>query len=241
MLFRSEALKTLSTGENLETAVNVDEVLRYFTVQVFVMNWDSYLGHTGHNYFLYEENGILSILPWDYNLAFGTYALGMTNPIKDPNILINYPINTPAEGEVMLNRPLYHNLMKHDEYFARYHAYFDKLLSGYFESGRFEATLRQTEKLIAPYVQKDPTAFCSYADHQLAVDTLEQVCLLRAESIRRQLDGEIPATIRGQQENPDAKVDASGIQLTNLGDFKDLEESKDRQDAALRDITGKST
>ena len=30
-----EALKTLSTGENLETAVNVDEVLRYFTVQVF--------------------------------------------------------------------------------------------------------------------------------------------------------------------------------------------------------------
>ena len=236
-----EALKTLSTGENLETAVNVDEVLRYFTVQVFVMNWDSYLGHTGHNYFLYEENGILSILPWDYNLAFGTYALGMTNPIKDPNILINYPINTPAEGEIMLNRPLYHNLMKHDEYFARYHAYFDELLSGYFESGRFAATLRQTEKMIVPYVQKDPTAFCSYADHQLAVDTLEQVCLLRAESIRRQLDGEIPATIRGQQENPDDKVDVSEIQLTNLGDFKDLEESKDRQDAALRDITGKST
>ena len=73
------------------------------------------------------------------------------------------------------------------------------------------------------------------------MDTLEEVCLLRAESIRGQLDGEIPATIRGQQENPDAKVDASGIQLTNLGDFKDLEESKDRQDAALRDITGKST
>ena len=45
------ALKTLASGENLETAVAVDEVLRYFTVQVFVMNWDSYLGHTGHNYF----------------------------------------------------------------------------------------------------------------------------------------------------------------------------------------------
>ena len=73
------ALKTLSTGENLESAVNVDEVLRYFTVQVFVMNWDSYLGPTGHNYFLYEEDGVLQILPWDYNLAFGTYALGMTD------------------------------------------------------------------------------------------------------------------------------------------------------------------
>ena len=236
-----EALRVLDSGENLETAVDVDEVLRYFAVQVFVMNWDSYLGHTGHNYFLYEENGILSILPWDYNLAFGTYALGMTNPIKDPNILINYPINTPAEGEVMLNRPLYHNLMKHDEYFTRYHDYFDEFLSEYFESGQFAVTLRQTEKLIAPYVQKDPTAFCSYEDHRLAVDTLEQVCLLRAESIRGQLDGEIPATIRGQAENPDAKVDASEVKLTDLGDFKDLEESKERQDAALRYITGKST
>ena len=231
-----EALKTLSTGENLETAVNVDEVLRYFTVQVFVMNWDSYLGHTGHNYFLYEENGVLSILPWDYNLAFGTYALGMTDPIKDPNILINYPINTPAEGEVMLNRPLYHNLMKHDEYFSRYHYYFDELLSEYFESGRFEAVLRQTERLIASYVQKDSTAFCSSADHQLAVDTLEQVCLLRAQSVRSQLNGEIPATIRGQQENPGAKVDASHIRLTDLGDFKDLESARDKQDAAMHRI-----
>ena len=145
-----------------------------------LMNWDSYLGRTGHNYFLYEEDGILRILPWDYNLSFGTYALGMTNPIKDSNVLINYPINTPAEGEVMRNRPLYHNLMKHDEYFARYHRYFDEFLSGYFENGRFEAVLRQTEKRIAPYVERDPTAFCSYEDHQLAVDTLEQVCLLRA-------------------------------------------------------------
>ena len=71
------------------------------------------------------------------------------------------------------------------------------------------------------------------------MDTLEQVCLLRAESIRRQLDGEIPATIRGQQENPDAKVDASVVKLTDLGDFEDLESAKERQDAALRDITGK--
>ena len=49
-----QALEILSTGENLERAVNVDQTLQYFTVQVFVMNWDSYLGYTGHNYFLYE-------------------------------------------------------------------------------------------------------------------------------------------------------------------------------------------
>ena len=93
-----QALKTLASGENLETAVNVDEVLRYFVVQVFVMNWDSYLGHTGHNYFLYEEDGVLSILPWDYNLAFGTYALGMTDPHPGPRRAPQLAHQHPARG-----------------------------------------------------------------------------------------------------------------------------------------------
>ena len=231
-----QSLKTLATGEDLETAVNVDEVLRYFAVQVFVMNWDSYLGPTGHNYFLYEEDGILSILPWDYNLAFGTYALGMTNPMKDPNILINYPINTPAEGEVMLKRPLYHNLMQQDEYFSLYHSYLNELLTDYVESGRFEKMLRETEKKIAPYVRKDPTAFCSYEDHRTAVDTLEEVVLLRAESVRGQLEGTIPATLEGQREHPEDKIDASAVRLTDLGDFEDLEEAKARQNEALQQV-----
>ncbi|MBS6356343.1 CotH kinase family protein, partial [Oscillibacter sp.] len=228
-----QALKTLASGENLETAVNVDEVLRYFVVQVFVMNWDSYLGHTGHNYFLYEEDGILSILPWDYNLAFGTYALGMTDPIRDPNVLLNWPINTPARGETMRNRPLYHNLMKNDEYFARYHAYFDQFLAEYLESGRCEALIRETQALIAPYVEEDPTAFCSYEDHLLAVDTLLEVCRLRSESVRGQLEGTFPSTLAQWAEHPDAGVDASHVDLRALGDFQDLDNAKARQDAAL--------
>ena len=75
---------------------------------------------------------------------------------------------------------------------------------------------------IAPYVKRDPTAFCSYEDHRLAVDTLLEVCRLRGESVRGQLSGEIPATIRGQQEQPEARLDASHIHLQDLGDFDDL-------------------
>ena len=232
-----QALRVLSTGEDLETAINVDEVLRYFTVQVFVMNWDSYLGHTGHNYFLYEEDGVISILPWDYNLAFGTYALGMTDPIRDPDVLLNWPINTPARGETMLERPLYHNLMKNDEYFARYHAYFDQFLAEYLESGRCEAVVREAQALIAPYVEADPTAFCSYEDHLLAVDTLLEVCRLRAESIRGQLEGIYPSTLAQQVEQPGNGVDASHVDLGELGDFQDLKVARERQDAARKSIT----
>ena len=220
-----QALRVLSTGEDLETAINVDEVLRYFTVQVFVMNWDSYLGHTGHNYLLYEEEGKLSMLPWDYNLAFGTYALGMTDPITDPNILLNYPILTPAPGEYMTKRPLYHQLMQVDAYYLRYQELFGWFLAEYVESGELSAALWQTAELIAPYVKSDPTAFCSYEDHRLAVETLEQVCLLRAESARGQLEGRYPATLAQQTQRPGEGVDASHVDLRHLGDFEDLKQA----------------
>ena len=36
-------------------------------------------------------------------------------------------------------------------------------------------------------------------------------------------------------------VDASEVQLTDLGDFEDLEKAKDKQDAALHTIKNKST
>lgn len=219
-----EALKILSTGENLESAVDVDEVLRYFTVQVFVVNLDSYLGRTGHNYFLYEEEGIISILPWDYNLAFATYSLGMPDPINDATLYVNYPINTPASGEIMLNRPLYHNLMKNDEYFKQYHRYFDQLIKEYFESSYFEKFVEETKAMISPYVEKDPTAFCSHEDFLLAVETIKEFCLLRAESIRRQLEGTIPATIRGQTEDKSNVVDASSIWLPDMGEIADLKD-----------------
>ena len=219
-----KALKTLSTGENLETAVNVDEALRYFTVQSFVVNLDSYLGKTGHNYFLYEEDGILSILPWDYNLAFATYSLGMPNPINDSTLYVNYPINTPASLEIMQNRPLYHNLMKNDEYYAQYHTYYDKLITEYFESGYFEELMDNTKALISEFVEKDPTAFCSYEDYLLAVDTIEKFCLLRAESVRGQLEGTIPSTIRGQSEDKSNFIDASEVWLPDMGEVADLKD-----------------
>ncbi len=217
-----DALKVLSTGENLETAINVDEVLRYFTVQVFVVNIDSYLGRTGHNYFLYEEDGVLSILPWDYNLAFATYSLGMPDSINDSTLYVNYPINTPASGEIMRNRPLYHNLMKNNAYYAQYHEYFDYFIESYFESGYFEDFIKNSRVMIAPYVEQDPTAFCSYEDFLLGVDTITNFCLLRAESVRGQLDGTIPSTIAAQAEDKSSFIDASSVWLPDMGEIADL-------------------
>ena len=215
-----ESLKVLDSGQNLEQAVDIGEVVRYFVVQVFVVNLDGYLGRTGHNYFLYEEDGVLQMLPWDYNLAFATYSLGMPDPINDSTLYINWPIDTP--GETARNRPLYHNLMLQNDIFALYHEQFDRFLTEYFESGHFETLVARTREMIAPYVRQDPTAFCSYEDFLTGVQTITDFCLLRAESARGQLEGTVPSTIRGQTEDSSAFVDGSSVWLPDMGEIADL-------------------
>ena len=77
-------------------------------------------------------------------------------------------------------------------------------------------------RMISPYVAVDPTAFVSHAEFLEGVGALREFCLLRAESVRAQLEGRIPATIAGQEEDPTARVDASHVDLRDLGSLEDL-------------------
>ena len=80
-----ESLKKLSSYEDLEDVLDMDAVLRYFVVHNFVVNGDSYTGSMIHNYYLYEQDGKLSMLPWDYNLAFGGFhGNNATSSVNDP-------------------------------------------------------------------------------------------------------------------------------------------------------------
>lgn len=68
------ALKGLAEENDLENYLNTEEIIRYFVAHNFILNYDSYTGNMLHNYYLYENDGKLSMLPWDYNLAFGGFS-----------------------------------------------------------------------------------------------------------------------------------------------------------------------
>ena len=69
-------MKALEDGENLEDVLDVEKALKYIAANVALANFDSYLGNTTHNYYLYEEDGYFTIIPWDMNLAFGGFGGG---------------------------------------------------------------------------------------------------------------------------------------------------------------------
>ena len=213
-----EALKILSKQETPERAVDVEQVIRYFAVHNFVVNGDSYTGNMIHNYYLYEKDGILSMIPWDYNLAFGGSGEFNGVPLegsdwklyRDATPAVNDPIDTVLE-----DRPMQSWIFSSQKYTDLYHQYYLELLT----SCRLTEEIEKIRLLIAPYVERDPTKFCSYEEFQSSVDLLKDFCTLRTLSVQGQLAGTIPATRETQAANPASLLDASMLNLSDMGDM----------------------
>ncbi len=202
-----QALKKLNAYEDIEDVVDVDEVIRYFVVHNYVCNGDSYTGSIIHNYYLHEADGKLSMIPWDYNLAFGTFQS------SDATGTVNDPIDTPMSVSDADERPMWGWIRNSEEYTALYHEYFAEFL----DTVDIVGIIDEAYGLIKSYVEKDPTAFCSYEEFETGVETLRTFCQLRTESIRGQLDGTIPSTDEGQRADDSTLIDASGITTSAMG------------------------
>lgn len=185
-----EMIKNLNNGENLEKYLNVDEILRYFAVNTFLVNLDSYSGGMYHNYYLYEKDGVFEVLPWDLNLSFGGFG------INDGSSAVNFPIDNPVKGNLE-SAPLINELLKVDEYKERYHNYLSKIVSEYVNSGTFENTVLKLDKLIGNYVKTDKTAFYTYEQYKQSIPELITFTKERASSVKAQLAGEQPTTEYG--------------------------------------------
>lgn len=205
------SLKVLNS-DDAASAVDVDAVIKYFAVHNFVCNFDSYTGSMIHNYYLYENDGILSMIPWDYNLAFGGFVGG-----SDSTSMINYPIDSPVSGGDTDSRPMLAWIFSDEEYTGLYHEALSEFIANYFESGYFREEIDRVTALISPYVEKDPTKFCTYDEFTEGVAALKEFCTLRAESVRGQLDGTIPSTSDAQSEDSSALISGSSVSISAMG------------------------
>lgn len=199
------ALKQIGEGTELESCLDVDNILNYMAVHAFAVNEDSLSGSMAHNYYLYESGGKLNIIPWDYNLSFG----GMHG--NDATAMINDPIDEPYSSTHFFDA-----FLEQEEYSERYHEACRRLMD-YFDSGEFEKTYQRIRSQIDELVETDPNAMYTYEEYLTGTDMLYQTMLLRAESIRGQLDGNIPSTKEGQQMDSSSLVDGSSVDISAMG------------------------
>ena len=241
-------MQALEDGEGLEKVLDVEKALKYIAANVALANFDSYLGMTTHNFYLYEENGRFTIIPWDMNLAFGGFGSGEVDiyePTKqsmggfgggdkrkdtqDNDAVTNAtesteaqtdannqpqppdnadmqggnqpqpPDNADMQGMPSMGsgeKPLVTTLLENETYRSMYEGYLQELAEKYFTQEYMTELVTKIHDLIAPYVQNDPTAFCTYEEFEQAcsTDPTDQYSLVyyavnMAESIENQLNG----------------------------------------------------
>ncbi len=230
-------MQALEDGEGLEEVLDVEKALKYIAANVALANFDSYLGNTTHNFYLYEENGRFTIIPWDMNLAFGGFGGGEVDiyePTKqsmggfgggdkrkdtqDNNAVPNAAENTEAQADANNQpqppdnadmqgmpsmdsgeKPLVTTLLENETYRSMYEGYLKEIAEKYFTQEYMTELVTKIHDLIAPYVQNDPTAFCTYAEFEQACSTdptdqysLAYYAVNMAESIENQLNGGEP-------------------------------------------------
>lgn len=242
-------MQALEDGEGLEKVLDVEKALKYIAANVALANFDSYLGMTTHNFYLYEENGRFTIIPWDMNLAFGGFGGGEVDiyeptsqsmggfgggdkrkDTQDNDAVTNATENTEAQADAKQQpqspdngnmqggkqpsggkqpqgmpsmgsgeKPLVTTLLENETYRSMYEGYLKEIAEKYFTQEYMTELVTKIHDLIAPYVQNDPTAFCTYEEFEKAcsTDPTDQYSLVyyavnMAESIENQLNGGEP-------------------------------------------------
>ena len=223
------ALKNISEGTSLERYMDVDNLLKYMAVHVFSVNEDSLSGMMAHNYYLYEADGRLNILPWDYNLTLGGMGgRGGANGDDSATGIVNDAIDNAFSGTDFFDA-----LMENEEYHSKYDCYLQQLTDEYVFGGGFEKFYERVRRQIDSLVETDPTAFYTYEEYSDAADTLYEVVQLRGKSVKGQVEGTIPST-SDEQKNSKALVDASHLDLSVMGSMdmgdpmREWNESSDR-------------
>lgn len=205
-----DMIEHLDSLDDIESYLDVDEVLKYFAANTFLVNLDSYVSNMNHNYYLYENDGIVSILPWDYNLSFAGFQAGSASNA------INFPIDSPV-SDSLEESPLIGKLLEVDEYKDIYHHYLNEIVENFVNNGTLETLITKTDSLISSYIQNDATAFYTYDEYKASLSNLINFGYDRATSIAAQLDGSQPSTSTGTIETT---VDLSAMGQQGGGNEK---------------------
>ncbi len=206
----------------LEEIIDVDSLIRYFAVNTYLVNLDSYQSEKMQNYALYiNETGRATIIPWDYNYSFGVYGLGNASDV------INFDIYNPVINTTLKDRPLLNAILQNDEYKALYEKYLNDITiiaseggttsdGDTYEENNFATILNKYNKLLNNIYGNDPTAFYTLDEYNKATTSLKKLIEQRSEAVLNQLNG------NNEKVTTDINLRDMGESVGGMGnDFQD--------------------
>ena len=242
-----EALRSVDMGLDIEKHIDIECLMKYLALQTIVVNFDGLTGKESHNYYLREANGIISLIPWDYNLAWGGYPDeeesetdfdvkkwlewydSLSQEQQDSIMAIERErnkteitkiVNFPIDTPFSIElskRTFFMDLLSIEQYKKRYYYYLTALAKNYILGGSLKNRISLINKEIDPIVSTEPNAFYTKEQFKKAVETFIIVLEKRAQSVLGQIDGRIPSTWEKQVSNPHTLIDCIDIDINDLG------------------------
>lgn len=199
----------------LEKVMNVDEAVKYFAVHSWLCQMDNmFVGQK--NYGLYiDEDGVCTIVPWDYDLSFGCYYPSTAELTANYNIDVMYRLdfwNAGREKQISAKKyaefPLFNVIYQNETLMAEYHEYMKECskiaaLGGTVEStgktynpGFFNSFIEKMQEEVIEAATKKLASNVSYMNHirqprdvRQALPNLSKIIALRAVGVLAQTEG----------------------------------------------------
>ncbi len=127
--------------------MDLEQFAGYLAATSLLANVDSYIGMP-HNYYLLQDkaDGLLRLLPWDVNEAFGTFTMG-----SSPESLANWSIDRPWVTDIRLIERLFAT----PRFRALYRTALSNLMKDQFTTAKLFARIDGFERTIKPYLRND--------------------------------------------------------------------------------------
>ena len=130
---------------NLESILDVDSFLNWLAVNTLIQNWDTY-GAMTHNYYLYNNDGLLTWIPWDNNES-----------LKDADAASGgrTPLSLELDESSLDSWPLISRIIEQSSYLAIYQTNLETAVNNHFNPATMQTIYQNAHNLIYDYVVGD--------------------------------------------------------------------------------------
>lgn len=224
--------------------MDVDNVIRYFAVNTFLVNLDSYQSEKMQNYALYINNsGYMHILPWDYNYSFGGYG------VSNAEEMVNFDVTNPVENTTLEERPLLNVILQNDDYYNTYKKYLNDCCiiasnggttsdEVTYDSNNYSNILDKFKETLQTDYANDKKAFYTVTQYENATTALKTLIGERAQAVTQQLAGNTEKVKTDVNLNTIGNVTGGANGNPGGGPNKNMEERTLTDEATKVSVTG---
>lgn len=152
--------------ESLESVFDVSTFLKWMASNAVIQNWDTY-GNMTHNYYIYNNAGRLTWIPWDNNesLQSGTGD--------------HSAIEVSRMGSVSSSWPLISYIYDVAEYEAEYKEYLRQFVDEVFITSQLQSLYDEYYNLLKPYAEAEESGRTFFDTSNIASEFLSAVSSLK--------------------------------------------------------------